>query len=1225
MPQLVANGPTIPVSLMNELDSGRVVFFCGAGISAGPASGLPDYIGLVKKVYETTNLEPDSVECEALDLEDNNLENIEKGQPNFDKAFGLLERPERLGSERLRRSIIECLSTKPTGSLPVHDALLTLSRNEKGMRLITTNFDNRFIDAGLNENSVDASPKLPVPKLRRWSSLVHLHGRIKPQDDGLDLVITAADFGRAYLTEAWAARFITELFREFIVVFVGYSVSDPVMAYMVDALAAESKRGARFMTTYAFAAYDGDRMNIHKVQDEWRAKNIEAIPYDKKDRHRLLDETLIAWAEIRKDPYQARSWIALNEMSKMPAGLDDPVVERVTWALQNSVAAENLANAPVVTDQSDYLTFEKWLDILDQKGALSCTASYTNSNVSTQDSTRGHLVDTGDRLWHPNDLDTIRRYLAQWLARHIHIPQLLSWVLRKGGQMHSELRIQVQRSLADSNMHIPEKLRLYWTILLDNVPVNLWRHVWTNDQYISSDADERRFIEDQVILSITPKLEVRSGPSPKWDILRYFDDNPRPLSPLEACAHLKLTVGHRDTREQFLDILYDANVLARNAERLTVYLEQALSLAVFDDDVYKDSTLYRRSIAQSNQNDDHDDWACLIDFVRDSYFRLAETNRFRANNLLNHWVLSKSPLFKRLALHALTNNPNSDIRLTQKLLVHGRWPGIWNEELRREVLRFLRLAGSRLPRDLRVSIVKTIHAGPKSKQYYENIQKEKALRLIRLQFSGARLDKKSRALIADEKFDAEGELNERDEFRTWSDEATWIAQEDFTPQNLLNYSVADISTALLNSKISSDAFHGLAIQKPVRAASALRRLAKNGEWPKKYWNRFLWSLPELKHRQTLRVRLMMYISQLLVTAPNDFFTKVGSSIAGVIKLLAEEWDIDRESDIRSLWNKTWNGIEKFNIKEIEIDDVLNKALNNTAGKLAEVALLRLQKHNPKTDEGIPKPIRQYFNTIFTDQNGHLGRVMLAMRLYRLFVIDRQWVKEHVIPLFDPQNSEEAAILWSGYAYSPTVSPDLLQTFKEPFLQVLKDVEQIGRRKRHLIGLYMTICLEAPDGLTNQEILDVVKSMSEESLVSVLNSLRNRFKGDATERAQVWNEKVSSWLDKYWPSAGTQNTTGTSKAILGILCECGDAFPSAVTWSLPYLQHVTDSGLYLLKENDCIEQYPEASLQLLNKVMSSNGITVQGRHTLKTILDKIKKINPGLVADPLFQKLYNIAT
>ena len=146
---------------------------------------------------------------------------------------------------------------RQTGELSLHKALIDLSRNERGVRLITTNFDNRFVEAGLEEELVDAAPKLPVPKPHNWSSLVHLHGRIVPNQDGSNLVLTSADFGRAYLTEQWAARFITELFREFTVVFVGYSVGDPVMSYMVDAIAAERVLGVRFAAAYAFADEDG--------------------------------------------------------------------------------------------------------------------------------------------------------------------------------------------------------------------------------------------------------------------------------------------------------------------------------------------------------------------------------------------------------------------------------------------------------------------------------------------------------------------------------------------------------------------------------------------------------------------------------------------------------------------------------------------------------------------------------------------------------------------------------------------------------------------------------------------------------------------------------------------------------------------------------------------------------------------------------------------------------
>ena len=84
MPELVSNGPRIPVDLMNEVDSGSVVFFCGAGVSAGDGSGLPDFAELVDHVYEANRMEPDEVEREALHRDE-----PEPGlrKPQFDKAL----------------------------------------------------------------------------------------------------------------------------------------------------------------------------------------------------------------------------------------------------------------------------------------------------------------------------------------------------------------------------------------------------------------------------------------------------------------------------------------------------------------------------------------------------------------------------------------------------------------------------------------------------------------------------------------------------------------------------------------------------------------------------------------------------------------------------------------------------------------------------------------------------------------------------------------------------------------------------------------------------------------------------------------------------------------------------------------------------------------------------------------------------------------------------------
>ena len=121
MPELIADGPIIPVQLMNELDSGTVVFFCGAGVSAGQGSKLPGFKELVDQVYRDNHMKPDPVERMALDLDE---PNPTRRQPQFDKALGLLERPDRLGVELLRETVIKCLSQPSVGSLDVHEALI---------------------------------------------------------------------------------------------------------------------------------------------------------------------------------------------------------------------------------------------------------------------------------------------------------------------------------------------------------------------------------------------------------------------------------------------------------------------------------------------------------------------------------------------------------------------------------------------------------------------------------------------------------------------------------------------------------------------------------------------------------------------------------------------------------------------------------------------------------------------------------------------------------------------------------------------------------------------------------------------------------------------------------------------------------------------------------------------------------------------------------------------
>ena len=115
--------------------------------------------------------------------------------------------------------------------------------------------------------------------------------------------MTSADFGPAYLNDGWAARFVGRLFADFSVLFVGYSLNDPVRRYMTDAFAAEALAARRKSTrtpAYIFVSYQGKAAPPGALEN-WRLRGLEPIFYHYGRHHRLLRETIVAWAAARDD------------------------------------------------------------------------------------------------------------------------------------------------------------------------------------------------------------------------------------------------------------------------------------------------------------------------------------------------------------------------------------------------------------------------------------------------------------------------------------------------------------------------------------------------------------------------------------------------------------------------------------------------------------------------------------------------------------------------------------------------------------------------------------------------------------------------------------------------------------------------------------------------------------------------------------------------------------
>lgn len=1206
MPELVPGGPDVPPQLMNDLDDERVVFFCGAGVSMGPESGLPDFQGLVEHVYEDCGIPRPARDARPRQL---------------DRELDLLE--QRLVRGEVRKSVIERLSAEPRGPLVLHEALIDLSRTTKGWRLVTTNFDNRFREAGLNAKAIDVAPSLPVPKPRNRSTLVHLHGRIprgldSPGLDGSNLVLTSADFGRAYLVERWAARFVTELFHHFTVVFVGYGLSDPVIRYLMDALDAERRKGGRVQRAYAFAD------STSEAEEPWRSISVESIVYDDKSRHRLLRDTLVEWARIRSDP-RARSRIVVNGITKLPNPIGDRDVARVTWAVTDPEAARALAEAPPVRDERDFGKIEAWLSEFDKAGLLGRDASH-----SAHSEGRVQLVDNGLLSQEPLQVDRVTALLATWIARHLHVPQVLAWVVQRGGRLHPDLRWKIRSSLTESDSSIPSRLRLLWTVLLQAAHTRPRRFVFQAKQHDVAETDfEMRQLEEEVLRSLAPRLVVHSGPPSSLRFQRLLDGDTNRILPIETCGHLRLRVGGRKARYEVQRFLADHDILARHSERLTGYLEEAIALLPDADDVPTDTKgdpkLWVRSWVAASGDFSLDGWTYLIDLARDSYMVLAKSDPRRAAVLLRRWASAQSSLFHRLALHAITENRSSEIGVVEMLLLRGSGPGLWRPDLRNEVLRFLNKVGSRLPQDLLSCIVSAIHAGPThepgSEDDQELIRNAKIRFLSELSLSGVELDTNSDSLLEGADQPSDGDFDQRYGVHS-SRRAEVVDVLASVPEELTAKGVDELATVLEDDSAGTINIDGLVLRVPTKAARALRRLSKRDTWPREPWMRLLSHLSSLRGEKRPMVRLENYTARLLFDAPDGLLQEVGLSASRLIRGIAEDWDENREPIFSELWKRAW--LTAGQSHGLGGDDPVTEALNQATGVLAEAALVRLWEHQPTVRGELPRPVRSYFEIIGKDPCGHLGRVMLTSRLNALFTIDPDWTGDHLLPLLDLSHSEEAMDLWAGFAWSPAIGPNLLKAFKKPFLSVLKHEDLGDRIARGLVSLLIAIGLDLPRALTKEETLAVMQALSEESLVVALRALGRRLTGEPQERETAWNDRVKPWLHDHWPKGQGQNTPSTSEEMIHLIIKCGSGLPDAVSSCLRFLQPTKGRCLLDLEQSEHAQDHPDAVLDLLDTVIHQDVFEAHMRSILGRILKGLAASKPTMTSDVGFRRLRRVA-
>ena len=1228
--RFIENGPNIPEPLLQAHEEGRVVFFCGAGISY-PA-GLPGFKGLVENLYDALGQEREPLEEAAFKRE------------RYDMVIGLLENRVLDGRNEVRRHLLDALKPdlNPKRVLQTHKALLTLSRNRKPLftlsrnykyryRLVTTNFDCLFkaaIDCQKLAIPTFQAPSLPIPK-NRWNGLVYLHGLLpeKPSEDDLDrLVLSSGDFGLAYLTERWAARFVAELFREYTVCFVGYSIDDPVLRYMMDAWAADRLMGETAKTVYAFANISKGKEDATK--NEWESKNVTPILYREFKNHFYLHDTLREWADAYRDGVRRKEAIVMRYARIPPteSTAQDDFVSRMLWALSDrtGLPAKRFAEFNPVPSLA-------WLDILTEKGFGGLMALVVSDS---------NAVSPGD--------DVMYR-IACWLARHLDNPKLLLWIASHGGILRSGFRLILSKEIKERRKNgpaLPDSMRHLWRVVLagriqcqrnrnEDWDFYQWKEDFARDGWSPSLAWSFR-------KALTPYAQI----SEPLRFPNHGDDNTGVAAGEKAAGeksrvsdlvHWEIKLASSDVHFALKDLSDNKrwqSALPKLLPNLTLLLKDALDLMRELEgagDQHDFSYINQPSISPHSQNQNRNNWTVLIDLLRDSWLAAAKEKPDVARDEARRWVEIPYPLFRRLAFFAAAQRP--DVLLPNEtipwlLADDRRW--LWNDETRREVFRLLAALAPIVTPERSARLQHAILQKPPRHIFRDDIEPKRLQNIIDRETwvllakyqaaDGSLISKASTRLRLLSEQHPQWELapDDRDEFSSWmSSDDEWRI---FRPTPKLR---RDLEKWLREHPSSDDMdetddWREHCADDFPRTATALCSLARQGVWPVKRWSPALQAWARDEHLR----RSWKYISPVLVAMPDKELKELAHPIAWWLKLLSKRFS-GNEDVFFNLIHRILESQRKKT--DIFSGDAVFHAINHPVGHVTYAALSWWNRQNLQDKQGLREEVAPIFTAICNSEFTGLrcGRIILAENLITLYRVDRVWTETHLLPYFDWKNSEIACGMWQGFLLSPRRYWPLIDNLKAAFLETAQHYDELGSGSGEQYVRFLTYAaLDSGGTFKPRDFKGALAQFSPAALAQVAETLFRSLRSAGDQKSEYLHNRIGPFMKCIWPKKKEAKTPKVSEYFARLCAVAGEAFLEATeifrSWLQPLCIDKIGFVIHFLEESGSCSDFPQESLDFVYCIVPE---TIRfPPQQLRKCLNDIKDKQPGLKEDPRYERL-----
>jgi hypothetical protein len=1169
-----------PDELLEAQEQGRLVIFAGAGVSMGKPSNLPDFKGLAADIASSHPL----------------ADQINGYHSRLDRFLGELSR-SKVDVQRLCRSRIRNPDSKPT---ELHQSLLDIFLKPEHVRIVTTNFDNHFLDLLSSRGwKTDCYHGPALPLGHQFSGLVYLHGSI---DRPEPLVLTDEDFGRAYLTEGWAREFLQRLFAEFTTLFVGYSHNDIPVEYLARGMSGKSI-APRFALTPAGEAHQWASLGIREVTFE---KTQGANPFEN------LYAGVKRWAEITK---QQPTEIAerIKDIVCTPEGLapDNSQSSLLRRCLERKVSCHFFTREAKGWHWVNWLHEQGLLPALFDRSRRDLTepqlelAFWLANALLMEESDRGLLLVESHR-------GLIGRHLWSALCRGLWLNDKVKW---RSPIIHKWVLVLAETCPPDSMGELSHLLRKVAPVAPHTLGMALLRRLTDLRIIVKKALDFASLLEGGDTVEDKDKAELEiaiAGEVHELDLV--WQECFKPRIP-ELRESLILLLENR---------LREAHEIYRAAER---------GDATHDPCCHRGRIYGREAYRTDRGLDLVLDW--LLDVIEES----TKQGWSLPEPCLANWLASGVPVLVRVGLYALhlssgVPKPRKAQLIQQHQLLH---PAVFGGT--HESWLVLSDCYTALDAAAKQALWEAINQGPSERRPegatseswrdWRQHQIDKLTWLLATKNRECPEAAQALAALRQREPDFQGHAG-MDQVYFGGGQVTEGPRTPKSVTDLLSASPSSQIEWLLSYQGGKAPFEesrkGLlhtvgaaCAQNHAWGVSLLAELGTRQAWESDLWDAAFWRMNLSALPQDKLTWLLKSLESHFADSPSlqglTVFLFHGVDFSEGKRPSAENLDLLIRVSLL-IWKKV-KGTEARVTKDFKKEEWASRAIDHPAGQIAEFWLkcCDLQRREsggqiPGFPDWLNEPLADM--VAGSDFAGQLGRVTLARHFPFVYHVDPSWAAAKLLPKFRfTVVGEEAFLMWEPHAGHGDLSRELIllmpPIYREAF-QHLHDVDGHLQRGffRHIAGMVYS-CLF--DVNADNWFRDFLTRLTDDEKANWARQFEWGLRGASeARRAQIWQR----WMKTYWEDRlhGRPCPLFPKEAeeMLKWAFMVGPAFPEAVQLIVrgPRTKQGLGTIFHILKKHESAEQHPEAVLQLLNWLLEEPERPWSAPEDLQSVIFRLPK-------------------